>query len=79
MNSKKRNKKEVTIKRGSFFKLLRKVNENWVQIETESGEIGLVPQNYVSFFEQEIRCSALYKFKAQTSRQISFEKVIFAI
>ena len=70
-----RNSKEISIKRGSFFVLVKTINPKWLQIRDDSGEVGLVPANYVSFYEQELKCEALFSFKAQTARQVSFEKV----
>lgn len=74
-----RNSKEISIKRGSFFVLVKTINPKWLQIRDDSGEVGLVPANYVSFYDQELKCEALFSFKAQTARQVSFEKVGFKI
>ena len=55
--------------------MVKTINPKWLQIRDDSGEVGLVPANYVSFYEQELKCEALFSFKAQTARQVSFEKV----
>jgi len=68
-----RNEHELSVRRGSKLRIVKRRGVVWHLAEDETGQRGLVPQDYLAEEADILECPALFKYETKSKNQLSFE------